>query len=594
MPQRLATIPSKPGVYLFKDSKQKVLYVGKAKNLKNRIRSYFHKGAVLDPRKTSMMRHVDDFSYIITGNELEAFVLEANLIKQHRPRFNVILRDDKNYPYLKLNVHEEWPGIEVVRRIKRDGALYFGPYVPAGALWEIVAFIRRNFKIRDCHVSFQKPMKPCIQYEMGRCVAPCAGKVTTEEYARLIEEVRLFLKGEKKDLIRNLEKKMTQLSEEMKYEEAAGIRDRIRAIEGAMESQKMISPELRDIDVIGFYRAGNEVLFTIFFIRNGFMIGSKDFRLTTPHELPDKDLLYDFILQFYAGEVIPPAELLVTVLPGEVRSLEKWLGQRVGKRVRIANPRRGKKKKLIGMAIENAMFAFRERKEMTMQGVMEEIRDRLQLSCTPESIGAFDISNISGEEAVGAFVYWEGGVFDRDRFRKLRIKTVRGIDDYLMMEEMIGRMITHLEGSMPDLVIIDGGKGHLTVAERVIAQRRLHLKKMPELIAIAKEPDRAFLTTSDHPVNLDDRSKSSLLLRSIRDEVHRVAVGYHRKIRGKGLFTSPLEKVSGIGKKRRLELLRVFGSIEKIKNATIETIAALKGFNRRVAENLLRELRSQR
>ena len=591
MPQRLSSIPSKPGVYLFKDPKQKVLYVGKAKNLRNRIKSYFQKRSVLDPRKTSMMRHVDDFSYIVTGNELEAFILEANLIKQHKPRFNIILRDDKNYPYLKLNIHEEWPGIEVVRRVKRDGALYFGPYVPAGALWDILAFIRRNFQIRDCRLSFQKTVKPCIQHQMGRCVAPCAEKVTREEYARLIDEVRLFLKGEKKDLIGNLEKRMLRLSAEMNYEEAAGIRDRIRAIERAMESQKMVAPELRDIDVIGFYQEGNQVLFTVFFIRNGFMIGSKDFRVNMPQEFPDRELLHVFIMQFYAGEIIPPPELLTPVLPDNVRSLEEWLAQRMGKRVRVSRPLKGKKRELVSMAIENAMFAFRERKEMTLHGVTAEIRDRLHLVGTPESIGAFDISNISGEEAVGAFVYWEGGELDRSRYRKLRIRTVRGADDYSMMEEIIGRMITHLEGRMPDLLIIDGGRGHLTVAEKVIGQNSLMLNKVPELVAIAKEPDRAFLTMSDMPVNLDDRSRSSLLLRSIRDEVHRVAVGYHRKVRGKALLTSPLENVAGIGKKRRLELLRVFGSIEKIKNATIESIAGLKGFNRRVAENLLRELK---
>jgi excinuclease ABC subunit C len=591
MPQRLTSLPSKPGVYLFRDSKKRVLYVGKAKNLRNRIRSYFQKNPDPDPRKTSMMRHVDDFSYIVTGNELEAFVLEANLIKQHRPRFNVILRDDKNYPYLKMNIHDEWPGIEVVRRIKRDGALYFGPYVPAGAMWDILAFIRRNFQIRDCRLSFQKGMKPCIQHQMGRCVAPCAGNVTKEEYAKLIEEVRLFLRGEKRDLIGTLEKRMLKLSDQMKYEEAAGIRDRIRAIERTMESQKMVAPELRDIDVIGFYQEDSEVMFTVFFIRNGYMIGSKDFRVNVPQEFSESELMHVFIMQFYAGEIIPPAQLLTPVLPAEVRSLERWLGQRMGRNVRIAKPVKGKKKELVSMATENAMFALRERKEMTIHGIVEELRERLHLGLAPESIGAFDISNLSGEEAVGAFVCWEKGAFDRDRYRRLRIKTVRGVDDYLMMEEIVGRMITHLGGTMPDLLVIDGGRGHLTVAENVVAQKSSVLKKVPEIIAIAKEPDRAFLTTSNVPVDLTDRRRSSLLLRSIRDEAHRVAVGYHRKVRGKALLRSPLEHISGIGKKRRLELLRVFGSIENIKNATIEAVAALKGFNRSVAENLLRELR---
>ena len=591
MPQRLSTIPSKPGVYVFNDTRQKVLYVGKAKNLRNRIRSYFQKKSVLDPRKAAMMRDVQDFSYIVTGNELEAFVLEANLIKQYKPRFNIILRDDKNYPYLKLTVHEEWPGIEVVRKITRDGALYFGPYVPAGALWDILAFIRRNFRIRDCRLSFNKPMKPCIQHQMGRCVAPCAGYVSREEYGKLIDEIRLFLNGEKKDLIGNLQKKMLKLSEEMKYEEAAGIRDRIRAIERAMESQKIVAPELGDIDIIGFHQEGGEVLFKIFFIRKGVMIGSKDFLVHTIREFPDKELLHEFIMQFYAKEIIPPAEIAAPVLPEEARILEGWLGQRMGKRVRIRKPVKGKKRELVDMAMENANFAFRERRAMTTREIVLDVQERLNLVHTPGSIGGFDISNISGDEAVGAFVYWEEGAFDRDRYRRMRIKTVRGVDDYSMMEELIERIIRNLEGSIPDLLLIDGGKGHLEIAKKVVEKNHAALKKVPEIVAVAKDPDRAFLTTLDKPVNLEDRKRSSLLLKSIRDEAHRAAVGYHRKLRGKAFLTSPLENVTGIGKKRRLELLRVFGSVENIKNATIEAIAGLKGFNRSVAENLLRELR---
>jgi len=426
---------------------------------------------------------------------------------------------------------------------------------------------------------------------MGRCVAPCAGYVSREEYGKLIDEIRLFLNGEKKDLIGNLQKKMLKLSEEMKYEEAAGIRDRIRAIERAMESQKIVAPELGDIDIIGFHQEGSEVLFKIFFIRKGVMIGSKDFLVHTIREFPDKELLHEFIMQFYAKEIIPPAEIAAPVLPEGARILEGWLGQRMGKRVRIRKPVKGKKRELVDMAMENANFAFRERRAMTTREIVLDVQERLNLVHTPGSIGGFDISNISGDEAVGAFVYWEEGAFDRDRYRRMRIKTVRGVDDYSMMEELIERIIRNLEGSIPDLLLIDGGKGHLKIAKKVVEKNHAALKKVPEIVAVAKDPDRAFLTTLDKPVNLEDRKRSSLLLKSIRDEAHRAAVGYHRKLRGKALLTSPLENVTGIGKKRRLELLRVFGSVENIKNATIEAIAGLKGFNRSVAENLLRELR---
>jgi len=587
----LSSIPLKPGIYIFKNAHQKVLYVGKAKNLRNRLRSYFQKTSNLDSRKTAMMKEVKDFSYIITGNELEAFVLEANFIKQHKPRFNIILRDDKNYPYLKLTVNEDWPRLEVVRRIKKDGALYFGPYVPAGSMWEALSFIRRNFKIRDCSYLLDKPIRPCIQYQMGRCLAPCAGLISKEEYMKLIEEIKLFLSGAKRELIEELEKRMLKLSEKMRFEEAATIRDRIRAIEKAWESQKVIAPELGDVDVIGLYREGSEVSFNVFFIRNGIMIGSKDYFIKNIGDFSDRELMRTFIMQLYAKEIIPPSEIITPVLPAESKSLAKWLSQRKEKTVKIASPKSGKKKELIGMSSENATFIYRARQEGQTDEILHDLKERLSLIKPPADIGAFDVSNISGNEAVGAFIYWSGGLFRKDRYRRLKIKTVKGIDDYSMMEELIERIINNLEGDLPDLIIIDGGKGHLEVGKRVISRNIHDLKKPVKLVAVAKNPDRAYLPGSDEPLDLEDRRQSSLLLKKIRDEVHRFAVGYHRKLRGKGMLQSPLERIHGVGKKRRLELLRVFGSIEDIKKASVDEIAKLKGFHKKVAENLLLELR---
>jgi excinuclease ABC subunit C len=588
---KLSGIPSNPGVYIFKDVRQKILYIGKAKNLRGRIRSYFRKSSGLDVRKEAMMKEVRDIAYIITGNELEAFVLEANLIKQHKPRFNVVLRDDKNYPYLKLTVNEEWPGLEVVRKIRKDGALYFGPYVPAGSMWEALAFIRRNFHIRDCRFSFEKKMRPCIQHQMGRCLAPCAGYVDREEYLGLIDEVKLFLRGERKNLIGGLEKMMLKLSEDMRYEEAAKIRDRIRAIKKAWESQKIISPELGDMDVIGFYREEGGASFKILFIRSGVMVGSRDLFLRNIGDVPDTELMRTFIAQFYAKEIIPPDEIITPILPEEAKSLEAWLRQRRGGNVKISSPRGGKKKELAGMASENAVFAYRDRKDIDAAGLAKELRVRLGLSKIPEDIGAFDVSNISGNEAVGAFVYWADGVFKKDRYRRLKIKTVAGIDDYSMMGEIVGRIVNNLEGNLPDLLIIDGGKGHLETVGKVMGSLKAALKRNPDMIGIAKDPDRAYLRACDETVNLEDGKRSSLLLKSIRDEAHRFAIGYHRKLREKGLLESPLEKIHGVGKKRRLELLRVFDSIEEVKSATVERIARLNGFNRKIAENLLKELR---
>lgn len=591
MPAKISSVPSKPGVYIFRDARDKVLYVGKAKDLRSRLRSYFQQSSQLDMRKTAMMKEVRDFSYDVTANELEAFVLEANLIKQYKPRFNVILRDDKNYPYLKLTVNEEWPRLEIVRRIRKDGALYFGPYVPTGSMWETLAFIRRNFQIRDCAYSLEKTMRPCIQYQMGKCLAPCAGHISREDYLKLIDDIRLFLSGGKKELIEGLERKMLKRSEQMRFEEAAIIRDRIKAIERAWESQKIVAPELGDTDVIGFYREGREVSFKMLFIRNGIMIGSKDFFLRNIGDVSDRELMQTFITQLYSQDIIPPSSIITAVLPEESKSLEKWLSRRREGIVKISSPKSGKKRELVAMAAENAVFTWREKKEVKTGELLDELREKLGLEKKAEDIGAFDVSTISGSEAVGAFVYWAGGMFQKERYRRLRIRTVKGVNDYSMMQEIIGRIIANLEGDLPDLVIIDGGKGHLETARKVIGMNLHALKEPPMLIAVAKDPDRAFLTTSDEPVDLEDGRQSSLLIKSIRDEAHRFAISYHRKLRRKGLLRSPLEGIPGIGKKRRLALLRVFGSMDNVRSASVEEIEKVKGFNRKVAENLSSALR---
>ncbi len=588
---KISTIPSKPGVYILKDAKEKALYVGKAKNLKNRLRNYFQQPSNFNNRKASMMKQVSDIAFIVTGNELEAFVLEANLIKQLKPRFNIILRDDKNYPYLKLTLNEEWPKLEVVRKIKRDGELYFGPFVPASSMWELLSFIRRNFQIRDCRFIIDKKIRPCIQYQMGRCLAPCAGYITKEEYMKLIEEVRIFLSGDRRDLIELLEKRMIQLSDQMKFEDAAKLRDRIKSIEQAWMSQKVIIPELEDIDVLGFYRGDAEISIVLLFIRRGIMIGSKDFLIKKTANIQDSELMYNFMTQFYAKEIIPPSEITVSVLPDESETIEKWLTQRRGEPVKIFQPLSGKKKELVDMATENAQFLLRSKKVEKTDEVLEEIKEKFRLEKKPESIGAFDVSAISGDEAVGAFVYWTDGEFNKDMYRRLKIKKVKKIDDYSMMEEIIDRVIKNLGELMPDLVIIDGGKGHLEIAKMVIERNNALIKKPLSIVAIAKHPDRAYLTTVNSELSLEDKSQLAFLLKKIRDESHRFAIGYHRKLRASEIMKSTLEKIPGVGKKRRLELLRVFGSIDVIKSADVDEIAKLKGFNKRVAENILNELR---
>ncbi|MCL4457242.1 MAG: excinuclease ABC subunit UvrC [Nitrospirae bacterium] len=585
MALNISNTPKKPGVYIFKGPKERVLYVGKAKNLRNRLRSYFQESANLDQRKAAMVRQVKDFSFIVTGNELEALILEANLIKQYKPKFNIILRDDKNYPYIKITTAEEWPRIEVVRRIKNDGNLYFGPYVPSQAMWEALAFIRRNFLIRTCGYNLDKPMRPCVQYQMKRCPAPCAGLISRKEYMKIIAEVILFLKGEKRELIAKLEETMQRLSDEMKFEEAAKIRDRIFRLQQAFESQKIIAPELGDIDVIGFYREDNNIAFNILFVRSGVLIGAKDFFLDKIIASDESEIMHSFIEIFYAKEIIPPEIILVNAMPEDAKALKKWLKDRRGARIAIETPKDGKKFELLNMANENARLHFHQKNKTAKDDSLPLIKDKLHLKKIPKSIGAFDVSTIQGSESVGAFIYWEADGFNKDMYRHLKIKGVQGVDDYAMMHEIVGRVLSK-EHLVPDLVVIDGGKGQLDVAKKVLDDLGIDT----ELISIAKKPDRAFLLT-DAIIDLEDRSKESLLLKKIRDEVHRFAISFHRKLRDKRLMESPLEKIPGIGKKRRLELLRHFGSIENIRKATVDEIAKIKGFNKKVAEKIVEGVR---
>ena len=601
----MSDFPLAPGIYVFKDVKEKVLYVGKAKNLRNRLRSYFLKSAALEPRKHAMVKLIRDVSFIVTGNELEALILEASLIKQYKPRFNIILRDDKNYPYIRITTAEKWPKIEVVRRVKNDGNLYFGPYIPAQGMWEAFDFIRRHFLIRTCGYSLDKKMRPCIQYQMGRCVAPCSDRISRAEYMKVVEDVRLFLKGEKKELLKKLKNDMHRLSDEMRFEEAARIRDRISNLNKAFESQKIIAPELGDMDIIGSYGEGDEISFQILFLRNGILIGAKDFFIENVLSSDAPEAMHSFIELFYSKDILPPPAVLVSVIPKDTGALASWLSVKKGGRVRIESPSRGKKRELIRMAEDNARIHSNSRKKPPADSLIDELKERLGLEKAPSSIGAFDVSTIQGSESVGAFIYWLDGQFRKDFYRRLRIKEVQGMDDYAMMKEIVGRTLAKTavssqqsptEGAeaavrtqntegyipLPDLIIIDGGKGQLEIARKAMDELGINTG----LVGLAKKPDRAFLLDG-RSIDLEDRSKASLLLKKIRDEVHRFVISYHRKLRDKRLTESPLEKVHGIGPKKRLELLRHFTGLENIRKASVEEIASLKGFNRELAEKLL-------
>ena len=605
MMKKLATVPAKPGVYLFKNDRETILYVGKAKILKDRIRSYFQKSSGLDERKAAMMGSVADFEFTVTGNELEALILEASLIKQYKPRYNILLRDDKSYPYLKLTINEQWPRLEVVRKMQKDGARYFGPYVPAGAMWDILGFIRNHYRIPNCRYSLEKRMRPCIQFQIRKCIGPCSGEVDREAYLQMIREVELLLEGKNKKLIASLEKKMEGLSGDMRYEEAALVRDRIRAIHSVSESQKVVSPEVGDADIIGLFRQGGAAVFKILFIRNGVMIGSRDFILKNTGDETEAYLFRNFIEQFYTREIFAAPAIYCSSLPEDAAVLSEWLTGKRGAKVRISRPSRGIKKKLVSMAEENAEEVLKSRSAAAMPDASEEIADLLGLDRVPESIGAFDISNIAGKSAVGAFVCWEHGSFNKSRYRHVRIDAVKGPDDYAMMKEMVRRTIQSIrsrergaeegmhagKGGLPDLVIIDGGREHLQAAQEVL--REQHISNIMA-IGLAKDPDRVFLESRDEPVRLDDGRAPSLLLRKIRDEVHRFAIRYHRKLRARKAFDSALDSIYGLGRKRRFALLERFGSIEAIKEASVDELSAVKGLTKRLAQEVLAALNKEK
>jgi len=584
--EKIKTAPASCGVYIFKDARSRILYVGKARNLRNRLRNYLS-AERLEFRKQQMIASARDVSFIITDSELEALALEANLIKQNRPPYNIVLRDDKNYPYIRIDLQEEWPRIEVVRRIRRDRALYFGPYIPASGLRQTLSFIRRYFGIRPCRYARLDRTGPCVQYQMGHCPAPCGRLVSREKYLKNVEEVIAFLKGKRKDLVEILRKRMHELSGKQMFEEAAKLRDRIAAIEKIWDSQKVVAPGLGEMDIAGLAVKEKDSAVVVFFIRNGLMTGSREFFLPRTSDIPENELLHSFMEMLYSNQIIPPARIVLPSLPEDTANLSEWLSRKRGSRVAIEVPARGKKRELVQMARRNAEIFLEQYRKPDHGNALEAIKDMLRLPGRPLSIGAFDVSTTGGTASVGAFIFWEGGHFRKELYRFVHIRSVKGTNDYAMMGETLERLLHNLSGTLPDIIIIDGGRGHLETA--LSAVRRAGLANPPAVAALAKDPDRLF-TEGGSVIDISNSMPSSLLLRSIRDEAHRFAVTRHRRARKGRMFTSSLEGIPGIGRKRRLALLRHFGSAERIREASVEEIAAVEGMTRRVAESVKRAL----
>jgi len=598
--EKLQNLPDAPGVYLMKDAKGHVIYIGKAVSLKSRVRSYFQKGP--KGEKTEIMvKQINDLETIVTHTELEALALESNLIKKHRPRYNVILRDDKNYPYLRFDVKTEYPRLEVVRRLKKDGALYYGPYVPAGGMWETLALIRRTFPIAPCKIEFkaERPGRPCLQFQIGRCLGPCTGEADKARYQDMVGQVRLLLEGKNRDLLDMMKQRMEEASQNMEYERAAELRDRIAKLEGALEKQKIISSGFENQDVIGIaFDAGRADIQTLF-IRNGMLLGRKDFYFDDVRSMTEEEVLNGFLHQFYAKEMIVPQEVLLPFEVSDCSMIATWLMEKSGAKVEVLVPQRGRKRELVQMASDNAAQSLREHtlSRKSKERILMKLQDELGLINLPRRIEAFDISTIQGTESVASMVSFENNLPDKRQYKKFKIKTVAGQDDFASMAEVIERRYAKAKesGALPDLILIDGGKGQLNAALDVL--NRLGIEG-PDVIGLAKarsgeegterEFERVFLPGVDEPIMLDPTSATTHLVARVRDEAHRFAITYHRKLRDKRSIRSELDDIAGIGEIRKKALLRHFGSVEKIRQATIDEIASVPRMTKSAASEIIR------
>ena len=594
--EKIARLPTNSGVYLFKDKKGTILYVGKAGNIKHRVSSYFQKVGGKDVKTLAMLEKVAEIDTIVTDTEKEAFILENNLIKEHRPRYNVKLRDDKNYPCLRLTLEEEFPTLCIVRRIKKDRSLYFGPYPSATSLRETLKLIRRLFPIRTClDTKFTSRLRPCINYEMGRCLGPCCDKTDPAQYREVVNEVRMFLEGKNRDLVERLEKRMEGESERLNFEAAAKIRDQIQHIETVIEKQKIVSSDFVDQDVIGFHRQDHTVIVHPLFIRAGKLLGGKGFTFPSSR-LPDEEILSSFLHQYYReGRFIPEQILLPKGVP-EQNLIEERLADLKGKKVQILVPVRGDRKHLLQMASENAEKYLHSEAELErdQKKILEALREKLHLRKIPRRIEAFDISNFQGGHAVGSMVFFEDGRPNKEGYRHFKIRTVEGADDYGMMYEVLLRRYQKAVGEddLPDLVLLDGGRGQLNVAQEVF--KELQVKEI-DLISLAKErtkegtlktEEKVFHPQYKEPLILGKQSPLLHFLDRIRDEAHRFAITYHKKMRSKETIKSVIGDIPGIGKVRKRELLKHFGSVEGVKKASLDDLARAPKMDEKLAKKV--------
>lgn len=579
--EKIKDIPNKPGVYLFKNGKGRVIYVGKAKSLRQRVRSYFHDEVSGGPLTYWMVSDAADVEYIVTDSTLEALMLENNLIKKNQPRYNILLRDDKTHPYIKLTTQEDFPRAFITRRVRKDGAAYFGPFIPASLAKRTLNIIHRYFMLRQCRIKItDEPQRLCLLYYIHRCLGPCAQKSTREEYQQAVADVKMFLEGKKEDLIARLQQKMWEYSARQEYELAANYRDLAQTVEELNTRPKFVSYELEDADLFGYARNDENISVQVFFMRNGQIVGRNEFFFESKLVSDSGQLLSHVLIQFYSTARFLPRDIYVQEEFEGREDLEKFLSEKKGKRVRIKAPTRGKRKELVDLVIKNAQIgldvnssAGRVRGYETLKALQETIG----MTTLPYRIEAFDISNIQGTNSVASMVVWEAGRPKKSDYRKYKIKGVVGPDDFKSMAEVVERRLRFLRANdlpMPDLFLIDGGKGQLNAAREVLL--RNGFDQQP-IIGLAKREEEIFLPDREYSIKLDERSPVLKLIQQVRNEAHRFAITFHRQLRTKQGLRMALDEIPGIGTKRKEQLLNRFGSLENLRQASREQIQELLG-----------------
>jgi excinuclease ABC subunit C len=582
--KKLENLPASPGVYIYKNDRGKVIYVGKARSLRNRVRSYFQESRSVDPKTDRLVSEIVGLEYILTDNEVEALILESTLVKQHQPRYNVHLKDDKSFPYLKLTVNESYPRIFITRRVKKDGALYFGPFLPASYARRTIKLVNKYFKLRTCNLEIDGTLpRPCLDYQMKRCLGPCvSGLCSKEEYDRAVEDVKLLLSGKTDQLIRELEGRMAEAAENLNYEAAAIYRDWITMVQDMSERQKMILAGQDDTDLFGYFQDQSRLALAVFAMRGGRVVGRREFYWEDLLSFDSGEFFSSALKQYYLQDTFTPKEIYIPVDIEEAEVLEAWLTERRGSRVYIRSPKRGLKAGLLDLVMRNAQMCFDMRFRVLKprgEQVLKPLQEILCLSALPRRIETFDISHIQGSDTVASMVVCENGDMKKSDYRKFIVESVKGPDDFASMREVVHRHYENVleedEGKLPDLILIDGGKGQLAAA--VAALEDLGLESQP-VAAIAKKEEVLFVKGRENlPIHLPMESPVLHLIQTMRDEAHRFAVTYHRKRRDLRDYHSELDEIPGIGEVRKKVLLRAFGSLERVRQARYEELAPYVG-----------------